>query len=396
MSTCNYWALSRLQNQGNVADHSFFHELDFEIRRGLIVVKARINNSSETFNFIFDTGAYSSTISRELAEQLQLIPKASRKTGDSRGNIRKMEVVQLEEVDLGGLRFQNIAAGIVDFSQNSPIQCIAKDGIIGSNLIRECHWKIDIQQQKMWLTDNFQHFTELKGQNGLPFQHTKKNGKPYIELQLEDYKINNVLIDLGSNGGIDLSARWLKKHPEFLEGRPAVINYDSTSAGLWGRAMDTTKVVLSRSLRIGPHQLTNWRVDFPQKGNPKIGMELLARFNLYFNYESAELFLIPNKPLDDYNLHAFGFVPDFVSPDYFIIRNLFVPSAASEAGLRLGDTLTHINNLLPAQHFQNYCDYFTWASHLLRENDSLSVTKNGKAIHLKKEVLLHNESTGLK
>lgn len=388
LPSCNYWKSSRLQSKGSILANDFFHGVEFEIRKGLVVVQAKINNSEKSYEFIFDTGAYSSIISRELAEQLDLLPKASRKTGDSRGNIREMEVVLLKNIDLNGLQIRNIAAGIIDFPENSPIQCIAKDGIIGANLIRECHWKMDFQERKMWMTDNFDQFTEIKDQTPLPFKHSKKNGKPYINLKLEDYLIQNVLVDVGSNGGLDLRSKWLKKHPEFLIERPLVMNFDSTSTGLWGRAMDTTKVAYVKSLQLGPHQLSEWRVDFNQRGNPKIGMEILSHFNVYLNYESSELYLIPVKPLDKYDLNSYGFVPDYVSPHFFIVRNIFVPSSASQAGLMLGDTITHINNQPPARHFDDYCDYFRWAGNLLRKTDSLIVTKNGQNTLLKKEPLL--------
>lgn len=387
-SACNYWKVNRLQTKGKVGSKQFFHELEFETRKGLVVVKTRINNSAETYEFIFDTGAYTSTISRSLAEQLELLPRASRKTGDSRGNIREMEVVLLKNIDLGGLQFQNIAAGVVDFPENSAIQCIAKDGIIGANLIRECHWKMDFQQKKMWLTDDFNRFPEIKNEVAIPFKNTKRNGKPYIEAQIEEHIVHHILIDIGSNGGIDLPAKWLKKRSDFFSNRPFAINYDSTSVGLWGRSMDTTKVALIHSFQIGPHQLTDWRVDFTQKGNAKMGMEVLSHFDVYLNYETSELFLLPQKPLDEYDLNAFGFVPDFVSPDYFIVRNIFIPSAASAAGLALGDTLTYINRQKPSDHYEGYCDYFRWAGELLRGSDSLIITKNGKEILLRKDVLL--------
>lgn len=391
LPACNYWKVARLQSKGKVDSRQFFYELDFEFRRGLIVVQVQINDTEKTYEFIFDTGAYSTTISREVAEELQLLSRASRKTGDSRGNVRDMEVVLLKEVSLNGLPFQNIAAGVVDFPEDSPIQCIAKDGIIGANLIRECHWKMDFQQKKMWMTDDFDLFTEVDEHPPISFRHTKRNGKPYIDIQIEDYHYDDILIDMGSNGGIDLPAKWLKKNSGFLPGRPSVINYDSTSVGLWGRAMDTTTVALIDSLRMGPHTLRRWRLDFNQKGNAKVGMEVLSHFDVYLDYGASEMYLVPTQPLDQYDLRAFGFVPDYVSPDYFIVRNIFVPSAASQSGLMLGDTITHINGQPPNAYFADYCNYFRWAGNLLKESDTLLVTKAGEEVLLQKSILLSKE-----
>ena len=378
--SCNYWKNALLLSKSKVTEKVFLEMTEFEFRKGLVVVKAHINGSEEPFEFIFDTGAYSSKVSRDLARQLGLQTKTSYKSGDSRDNLRKVEVVLLEEVKLGNLVFENIAAGILDYPEGSPIQCIAKDGIIGANLIRRCNWKMDFQQKKFWMADHIDRFEELDLEQGIPFKRPPYSGTPWIKIQLEGTTLKDVLIDVGSNGGLDIPRKRLKKLPDFLDNHKYIVNYDSTSSGIYGRAMDTTFITQVESIRIHHLKIPDWRVDFNQRGRAKIGMELLSAFNLYLDYQKKELYLLPQKEIKEYPLKVYGFIPDYSDPDYFLIKNLSIPSPAADAGLSIGDTLTHINGKRPAELFFDHCSYFFEIGKLMKSSDTLSMIRNKEEI----------------
>ena len=46
----------------------------------------------------------------------------------------------------------------MDFGPKAAFNCVAKDGIIGANVISKCNWKVDFGEQTLTATDSSLHF----------------------------------------------------------------------------------------------------------------------------------------------------------------------------------------------------------------------------------------------
>jgi len=78
-----------------------------------------------------------------------------------------------------------------------------------------------------------------------------------------------------------------------------------------------------------------------------IGLELLSRFNLVFDYHRRRLFVEPNSSFDTpFEYDMSGFVMAVALQGYAIIQQVHERSPAEEAGLQVGDKILRINDKL--------------------------------------------------
>src|SRR5690606_39210786 len=105
--------------RGNVVQKNYLESVPFELIKGLIVVEGSINDHPGKFKFIFDTGAFDSKVEQKLSEELKLKRKAKKKKSDSHGNENEIEMTLIKSFKLGDIVFENTAAGIINYPENS-------------------------------------------------------------------------------------------------------------------------------------------------------------------------------------------------------------------------------------------------------------------------------------
>src|SRR6056297_1823176 len=153
MAACGYFKNIGLLTNGKMLREDFVQAVPFEFKKGLIVVKARLNADSTEREFIFDTGAFNSKVEKGLAKRLGLKTVTSKTNTDSNGNSRTIEVARIDSLLIGETWFSDIGAGKVEYGEDSATPCIASDGIIGANLIKLAHWKIDYLNKTLYFSD---------------------------------------------------------------------------------------------------------------------------------------------------------------------------------------------------------------------------------------------------
>lgn len=84
-SGCNYIKNIRLLSGGKLEKKDFVEELSFDYRKGILVLKAQINEDSTWHEFIFDTGAFDGKVEKQLAERLQMPTIATKSNGTAAG-----------------------------------------------------------------------------------------------------------------------------------------------------------------------------------------------------------------------------------------------------------------------------------------------------------------------
>jgi hypothetical protein len=113
-----------LLRSGDLKRENFVDSIPFRFEKDLIIVQAKLNENSKPLDFIFDTGAFNSKINHTLTEEFNLETKALKKNEDSNGNVKTIEVTQLESLQMGSTIFSNISAGKVVYAEDSPSPCI--------------------------------------------------------------------------------------------------------------------------------------------------------------------------------------------------------------------------------------------------------------------------------
>lgn len=374
-----------LIRRGDVSEKEFYTQLPFEIKLGLIVVKAKINGSEKEYEFIFDTGAYMTLISEDLAVELNIKQRGNTPVYDSQKNKRKMKLATLDTVQLGDLKFVNKGTNIYPVPENSYLKCIAKDGIIGANIIRDCNWEIDFANKTITISNSV-----LKPESGKVVKFKKTfSGKPYANFEIEGNKTKKVLLDMGSNGGFDIKTKHVRKRHQKVAKNEFVKKYDGTSQGIWGTSYDTSYTTFLDTAYLGKNKqvmFNQFPVRVKNNTGSKVGLEALGDYHIYLNYSNRSLYL--TKQYEDTATameEGFGFIFSLADTSVHI-GSLYAGSPAMEAGLKVGDEITTLNGTVPSSNFGDVCSFIDWMRGVLHSDKEITLTVNNeeKLITLKR------------
>lgn len=385
ISSCNYISNVHLLSRGSVEQSNFLESIDFENRHGLIVVKGFVNEHDDTLEFIFDTGAFDNKITQSWADDYKLKERATKDKSDSQGNSNEISMTLIDQISLGNVDFKNTAAGIIEFPKNSLSPCIAADGIIGANLIREANWKIDFVNNKIWITDDFSRFDELDTKNipAIKFKKPLLSGTPKIDISVNGQELGNILFDLGSNGSVDLPLS-LKNTIFEAQTTQWDTTLDNSSSGIWGTNFDSVFSVQS-DIKLNGYESTNADVNFAEKGFPKVGNDVWEKYDVYMNYDKKRIYLKPNTRFNtSTKKQDFGFIPYYHSDNVWTVENLVLGSPAHRSGIKFGDTIIKIDGKTPDQFYSSFCGYFDWVTTYLKDKTSIQIETRDSVIEIEK------------
>ena len=365
---CNTISELKLQsNSDSVIDKET--SIPFKYTKKLIIVNAYLNDSKKANSFIFDTGAFQSKVEYDLSEKLNLETITIRNNGTAQGVKREIEITSVDSIRLSTSSFFNIGAGKLKYDALSYSPCIAKDGIIGANLIKLAHWKIDYVNKEMKVSKkpfvvnlNNEHYI-------LDFATSFLSGVPKVNVELDGKVIENVIFDLGYNGGLVVPYKFANQFHS--ENSQTII--DQSTAGIFGSSRDTL-LVKELNVKLGNFQ-TKIPVEFSSLNKALLGNDFLEHFTIYLNYDDGTITLKPNSPVTIDNIKTF--IPGILNDSLWIVNrtNPKIP-------LKIGDTLKTINGYRPKDLFQSHCDYFLKISEFLK-SDSLNIeANNGNKINL--------------
>jgi len=363
-SACSYLKNVKLLTNGEIKRENYVQTIPFEWRKELIVVKARLNSDTTQREFIFDTGAFNSKVEHSLATALNLNVVTEKTNSTAQGISQKIEVVRIDSLQLGETTAYNIGAGKLSYAPNSASPCIAANGIIGANLIKLAHWKIDYDQQLLHFSDT--PFEVEMDSYSLPFERPLLSGTPEIALEIQGVKVDNVLFDVGYNGGLILPMN-VADHFKDVESK---IILDQSTSGIYGTNTDSLHIK-NLEINIGGFK-TEMPVEFSSLNKALLGNEFLKHFMVLINYETKDIYLQNQKEIH------------ISAPRDFLVAiqndSLWVVSrTTSELPLQLGESLLSVNGKKPKELFNSHCDYVMNVANLF-EQDSLRIEKLNNTI----------------
>jgi predicted aspartyl protease len=367
LSSCSYLKNIKLLTGGEIKRENYVQTIPFEWRKELIVVKVRLNSDTTEREFIFDTGAFNSKVESELATSLGLEVVTEKTNSTAQGISQKIEVVRIDSLQLGETTVYNIGAGKLTYAPTSASPCIAASGIIGANLIKLAHWKIDYEKQLLYFSDT--PFEVHEGSYVLPFERPLLSGTPTINLEIEGRKVENILFDVGYNGGLTLP---LSVANHFDSSQSNII-LDQSTSGIYGTNTDSL-LVKNLEANVGGAK-AQIPVEFSALNKALLGNEFLKHFTIVINYEKKEIYLQKQQEVQ------------IAPPSSFSVAihndSLWVVSRTTpELTLQLGETLLAVNGKKPNDLFTSYCDYVMNIGKLF-EQDSLKVQKmNGTVLNI--------------
>ena len=120
-------------------------------RAPLILVKGTINDQS-SIDFIVDTGASLTMLSREVAKQagIRLNGKRAKAAGPDGSQMVTLATVRL--LRLGGIQVRNLRVAVMDFATLNRVASIKAGGILGYNLLKRYRVTIDYATRRIRFT----------------------------------------------------------------------------------------------------------------------------------------------------------------------------------------------------------------------------------------------------
>jgi hypothetical protein len=328
--------------------------ISFTLVNRTIFLQVQVGGGSRAFWFILDTGSKYAVIDLAIAKALGLKLGAPVDVGGGGKRVVMANMLSDSPFSLVGLK---------DFSQPLflalPLDDLAKAegrefaGILGTDFISEFVVEIDYLSKTITLHDKMTYQYRGKGQSfpvtfnaaGWPEIHAAviDDDRPAME--------GKFVLDIGNNGALILNRPFVESEHFVIPDRHTVpwLEGQGLGGGIDGSVGRVTGLQIGRFLIKNPVTVFSRAASGPfaateSQGN--IGVEILEKFTIILDYKNSRVILEPNARFDEpteYNRS--GLILEAVGENYrtFRIKAVADDSPASEAGLRVGDTLIAID-----------------------------------------------------
>lgn len=326
----------------------FIEELPTEINNGAIIVQTVwIEGVNRALRFILDSGSSYSYISEDIADKIGFVP--SFKTSVTDGNEQEQTVLGLINLQLGSVLFSEVGVGIDESVIARPLCNI--DGVIGYNVMKTCLWKLEAGRTV--ISDQVKNFSNFRDYN-----KDKLADGPLIIAGFEDGYRATMLLDLGDNATVVAATSRIKyirqKKVVTGVGQPYITMVGSGYANK--NEQSETALLEVPGFEFGGKTVSNMIVytdDNPLLMVDAIGSGILNYFNLILDFPGKQVYSqnIASQYINK-GFKTFGFKCECLE-NKVCIRFLWNSSAASKAGLHVGDEIERINQVDMKNLLQN-------------------------------------------
>ena len=347
---------------------------------GVVVLQAKVNNLSDTLNFILDTGSGGISLDSTTCDRLRINTTPSNKTIRGIAGIRTVRFAYNNTLRLPGLQVDSLNFHINDYEILSNVYGEHIDGIIGYSFFTRYIVKINYDDTLVFVYSK----GSIKYPRGGYLLKPLLVNIPIQNGQIKEEKSTvaaRFYFDTGAGLCMLLSTDFISDSLQ-LNSKKKI--FHTQAEGLGGKA--DMKITVIKEFRLGPYRFKKvpsyifndeYNVtSYPYLGG-LIGNDLLRRFNLTLNYEKKELYLVPNshyrEPFD-YAYTGLGF--------YFIdgevkVTDVMKDSPAERAGFKTDDVMIAINNNF-SRNIQIYKNLLQNAGQKLK----ILVMRNGEPVML--------------
>ncbi len=237
-------------------------------------------NGQGPFLFAIDTGGQGlARVDSALVEKLKIQAVGKMQATDGSGqNMRTLDVVELDSIAFGGVKFQAVRAPTRNYNTSASMPRI--DGILGFNLFSDYLLTLDYPAKRVRLMRG--ELPKPDGAEIISFENP--NGIPIVELVVGSSKVN-AHIDSGNTiGGFVLPTSLVEKLT--FAATPKIV----------GRARSVSNDVeikegrLKEKIRLGRFEFAEPTVVYPAlSDDANIGSKVLREFALTFDQKNKRL-----------------------------------------------------------------------------------------------------------
>lgn len=328
--------------------------LPFRMIKNQMVIQLHINGKGP-FNFILDTG-----VGLVLISDPKLIDSIAFQnlrsiyiTGFGEGEKLSAFIAPSVELRIGNTIAKNIPAAILkkDIFELSNYAGFPIHGLIGYEFFQSFVVKLNFTASTITIFQPERAYIPRRGSR-IPFSLEER--KPYIttSIQLKSGKklLVKLIIDTGAGHPVSL---------ETMDGVPFELPDERIRGNLGVGLTGPIDGYIGRisSLQLGKYKLKNIIAAFPDyedaasrvfsiNRNGNMGLEIIKRFNVVFDYNRAAMYIKPLATLkDEFEHDMAGMEIGSAGENYerFIITRVEPSSPAEQAGLTQGDEILAIN-----------------------------------------------------
>lgn len=370
---------------GEVIQQQFEEVVNVELKHGLIIIPVILNG--ETYRFLFDSGAPFS-ISDKLQNRYQFKTISKGHIVDTDKNRAKVNYVQVDTILIQNIPFVNQTAFVLNFESNPFINCMELDGIIGSNLIRFCNWKIEYQDAEITLFKSAANDMPDKGIS-IPF-FTDQQYNVLVNMKVGETVIKNLTIDYGSNGSLSLPKHIFKTLKQNGEIGDTFIEKGYAESGIIGKPIQVNQEITYIDTVIFGELLID-QVKVKSSGSGLIGSKILSRYNITIDWNNRNLVFYEVDSADN-DHKTFGLRIGYADDKKLYVQSIIEDSPAAEAGVQPNMQVLKIDSIDFTSNF-NFCDY---VDYLTATPDQVSLELSGlngdiKKVFLEKRILIKQE-----
>ncbi|MFH1687961.1 MAG: aspartyl protease family protein [bacterium] len=369
---------------------NFRKVVGFDYDSGWIVVKARVNGSEQVFDFILDTGAqtvFSDSLFRQLG--IDDYDKVSVET-DTAKHAFKNEIVAIESLELGEVKFSDVGALVVEGSEYDMLNCISPYGIIGYNVLQTCCFQIDYQNEQLLITDRPDSLQQVDDIEWLGYT-TSGQETPVIPATINDTINVSLTFDTGYRGFMSLSSGALyeaigSQYPSRIAKFAAKPTLTITN----NRDVEPYQKLLFKTttLTIGSNETKDMVVSVGNiRGGDQgglIGSKYFEDYIITLDYANKRVGFLPNPGGEERERESTFGLSYAPLGGKVTVSALYEGSEAERLGIRVGDEVLSINGTtVSSLDSEDLCKIFRGESDLVTKTDSvlaLSTIGNGEVI----------------
>ncbi len=317
-----------------------------QLTGSVIIIKAQLDNFSDSLSFILDTGSGGISLDSTTVHNLGLHPTEPERIIRGIGGIRKVGFVKNRPIKISGLIIDSLNFHVVDYEMLSSLYGEKIDGVMGYSVFSRYIIKINYDSQELAFYSN----GTIKYPRGGYLFRPRINMLPLSFAKIGDQKsLNfNYLFDIGAGLTVLFSQDFVDDS-SFLKSKR--VKYLKQGEGLGGKVYLHLSVM--KELKIGPYKFRNVPINifndehnitsYPQLGG-LIGNEIFRRFNCILNYNKRQIHLLPNSHFGDPFDYAYSGVELYLIEGKIVTGEIPKGSPAQIAGLKEGDEVMSVNN----------------------------------------------------
>ncbi len=312
---------------------------------GIVIVRATLDDSPDSLNFVLDTGSGGISLDSATCEQLKVKKEMSKTTIKGIAGVRKVEYAYNHTLNMNGIAVSKLDFHINDYDILTSVYGVKIDGIIGYSLLHRYIVVLDYDRSRIEILTKGSY----KYKRGGYVLHPQFSTIPIQPVRLKDERTlnSNFYFDTGAGLCFLLSEQFVTDSA-FLKQKKKM--FPTLAQGLGGKA--DMKVTTVREVKLGPYRFRNvptyifndpYNVtSYPQIGG-LIGNDIMRRFNVVLNYGAREIHIRPNSFYRDSFDYSYTGLGIYLMDNQITIMDIMEGSPADIAGLKVGDVIVGIN-----------------------------------------------------